>query len=59
MGKKQTMNDSEPEKLTSKMTKFAKLKIPMPSSGLTLKIFKNIRQDIYTGASSLSFQLFC
>lgn len=59
MRKKQTMKDLEAEKLTSKMTISAKLKIPMLPSGVILKIFKNIRQDIYTGASSLSLQLFC
>ena len=59
MGKEQTMKDLEAEKLTSKMTKSAKLKIPTLFPGVTLKIFKNIRQDIYTGDSSLSFQLFC
>jgi len=59
MGKKQTMEDLEAEKLTSKMTKSAKLKIPTLFPGITLKIFKNIRQDIYTEASSLSLQLFC
>ena len=53
------MKDLEAEKLTTKMTISAKLKIQTLSSRVTLKIFKNIRQDICTGASSLSFQLFC
>ena len=33
------MKDLEAEKLTSKMTKSAKLKIPMLFPGVTLKIF--------------------
>ena len=49
MRKKQTMKDLEAEKLTSKMTISAKLKIPMLPSGVILKIFKNIRQDIIQG----------
>ena len=47
MGKKQAMEDLEAEKLTLKMTKSAKLKIPTLSSGVTLKIFVRTSDRIY------------